>query len=163
MATQFGAWSFRHPKPADFFAIVNQSAGQNLDWYFDQVYRSSNVFDYGVQELASAHEGDPFRTTVVVRRFGEATFPVDVLVTFRNGERVTEHWDGKDRWKVYVYERNGAALSAQVDPNRVLLLDVAYTNNSKTLEPRGGTAATTWSLKWMIWLQDCLLSWGTLA
>jgi aminopeptidase N len=163
MATQFDTWSFKHPKPGDFFASVNAATGQNLDWYFDQVYRSSNVFDYGVQELASRRDGDLYRTTVVVRRYGEATFPVDVLVTFRNGERVTERWDGHDRWKAYAYDRVEPAVSAQVDPNRVLLLDVNYTNNSRTLSPRGDAAAQKWSLTWMVWLQDCLLSWGILV
>ena len=76
---------------------------------------------------------------------------------------MTEHWDGKDRWKAFTYDRLTRRLSAQVDPNRVLLLDVNYTNNSKTMEPRGGTAATKWSINWMVWLQDCLLSWTALA
>jgi hypothetical protein len=81
-------------------------------------------------------------------------------VTFKNGEQVTEHWEGRDRWKLYTYERPSQALTAQVDPNRILLLDVNITNNSRTLEPRGRRAATKWSLKWTIWLQDCLLSWA---
>ena len=163
MAAQFDRWRFKHPRPDDFFTIASSVSGRDLAWYFDQVYRSSNVFDYGVDELSSARDGEQYRTNVVVRRYGEATFPVDVAVTFRNGERVMEHWDGADRWKLYSYERPGPALSAQVDPDRVLLLDVNYTNNSKTLEPRGRTAGTKWSLTWMVWLQDCLLSWAALA
>ncbi len=163
MSTHFNAWAFKHPKPADFFAIVNRVTGQDLGWYFDQVHRSSNVFDYGVQDLTSTRDGDQYRTNVIVRRYGEATFPVDVLVTFTNGERVTERWDGQDRWKLYTYDRLTPAVSAQVDPNRVLLLDVNYTNNSKTLEPKGAVAATKWSLAWMVWLQDCLLAWAALA
>jgi hypothetical protein len=163
LAAHFDAGRFKHPKPDDFFAIVNGVAGQDLGWFFDQVYRSSNRFDYGVQDLTSARDGDQYRTNVIVRRYGEALFPVDVLVTFANGERITEHWDGKDRWKLYAYDRLTSAVSAQVDPNRVLLLDVNYTNNSKTLEPKTQAAATKWSLTWMIWLQDCLLSWAALA
>ena len=163
MSAHFDRWKFKHPKPNDFFDVVSEVAGQDLGWYFDQVYRSSNVFDYGVQDLKSARDGDQYRTDVIVRRYGEATFPVDVLVTFRSGERVTEHWDGKDRWKLYAYDRLAPVLSAQVDPNRVLLLDVDYTNNSKTLEPKGAAAATKWSLTWMVWLQDCLLSWAALV
>jgi hypothetical protein len=147
----------------DFFSLATSVSGQDLDWYFDQVYRSSNVFDYGVQTLKSTLEGDQHRATVVVRRYGEAIFPVDVLIVFAGGERVTEHWDGKDRWKAYTYERRSPVVSAQVDPNRVLLLDVDYTNNSRTLEPKGGTAAAKWSMTWMVWLQDCLLSWVALA
>jgi peptidase M1-like protein len=163
MAAQFENWKFKHPAPQDFFDTASAVAGRDLTPYFDQVYRSSNVFDYGVQNLQTEREGDGYRTTVIVRRFGEAIFPVDVLVTFRSGEPVTEHWDGQDRWKLYTYQRPAAVVSAQVDPNRVLLLDVDYTNNSKTLEPKGLAAATKWSLKWMVWLQDCLLSWASLV
>ncbi len=163
MSATFEKWKFRHPKPNDYLETVNAVAGRDLGWYFDQVYRSSNVFDYGVQDLKSARDGEQYRTNLIVRRYGEAIFPVDVVVAFRNGERVTEHWDGKDRWKLYTYDRPVQALDARVDPDRVLLLDVDYTNNSKTLEPKGSGAATKWSLKWMVWLQDCLLSWAALV
>lgn len=178
MSTFFARWKFRHPKPQDFFAVVNEVTGRDMTWFFDQVYRSSNVFDYAVSELSSgpvaasgffetkgrveykAENPTPgqFRTTVVVRRLGEGIFPVDVLVTFRNGEKVRERWDGRDRWKMFTYNRATAALSAQVDPERVLLLDIDYANNSRTLEPRGDEAATKWTLKWMSWLQDLLLT-----
>jgi aminopeptidase N len=162
MAAHFAKWQFKHPKPQHFFDTVNEVVGRDLGWYFDQVYRSSNTFDYGVQDLKSARDDDHYHTTVTARRYGEAIFPVDVVVTFRNGERVTEHWDGADRWKLYTYDRTSEALSAEVDPARVLLLDVAYTNNSKTLAPKGHKAATRWSLTWAIWLEDCLLSWAAL-
>ncbi len=95
---------------------------------------------------------------MVVRRLGKALFPVDVLVTFKDGARVRERWDGRDRWRMFTYDRGVEALSAQVDPERVLLLDVDDANNSRTLEPRGGEAATKWMLKWMVWLQDLLLT-----
>ena len=76
---------------------------------------------------------------------------------------MTEQWNGQDRWKLYSYDRAAQAVSAQVDPNRVLLLDINNTNNSKTLAPKGPQAATKWSIKWMVWLQDCLLSWAVLV
>jgi len=163
MSTYFAAWSFKHPAPDDFFRTASDVSGRDLREFFDQTYRSSNVFDYGVQDLNSGRDGDRYRTTLVVRRYGEAIFPVDVLVTFENGERVTERWDGRDRWKLFVYERPARASSAVVDPNRVLLLDVNPINNSRTLAPRGRQAARKWSATWFVWLQDCLLSWAALA
>ena len=163
MAAYFARWTFKHPKPRDFFDAVTDAGGQDLGWFFDQVYRSSDVFDYAVQDLTSRAEGDRFRTSVVVRRDGEAIFPVDVLVTFANGEKVIEHWSGRDRWKAFTYERPWRASSAAVDPDRVLLLDLNYTNNSRTITPRGAEAATKWSLKWMVWLQDLLLTWAFFA
>jgi hypothetical protein len=163
MSTHFTTWKFKHPKPNDFFDIATSVAGRDLGWFFDQVYRSSNVFDYGVQELTTTLDGSRYHTTLVVRRYGEAIFPVEVLVTFKNGEQVTQQWDGRERWKLYTFDRAAEALSAQIDPRHVLLLDVDYTNNSRTLVPRGKDAATKWSLKWAVWLQDCLLSWGFFA
>jgi hypothetical protein len=180
LSTYFERWKFRHPRPEDFFAIVNEVSGQDLTWFFDQVYRSSNVFDYAVDALDSRSlstrgfdvpngreptyqertDRDLYRTTVVVRRLGEATFPVDVLVGFENGDELREKWNGLDRWKTYTYERRARATTARVDPERVLLLDIDYTNNSRTLSPKADQAATKWSLKWMVWLQDLMLTWG---
>ena len=52
------------------------------------------------------------------------------------------------------------ARHAEVDPDRVLLLDLNATNNSFTLQPKGRQAARKWSLAWLIWLQDHLLTYG---
>ena len=181
LSTHFARWRFRHPRPADFFAIVNEVSGQDMTWFFDQVYRSSNTFDYAVDSLASepsrsrgfvTKDGRPgfvdqddtrFETRVVVRRLGEALFPVDVLVVFEDGSSERQRWDGQDRWKAYLFDRASRAVSAQVDPDRVLLLDVDRTNNSRTLAPRSSAAATKWSLVWLAWVQDLLLTWAFLV
>ena len=57
-------------------------------------------------------------------------------------------------------ERVARAVYAQVDPDRVLLLDLNTTNNSYSTQPRAGEAARKWSLAWLIWLQDHLLTYG---
>jgi hypothetical protein len=163
LAAYLSRWQFKHPRPHDFFETASAIAGHDLEWFFDQVYRSSNVFDYGIQDLQTTNEGGSFRTSAVVRRYGEGIFPVGVRVTFANGDQINEQWDGRDRWKLYTYDRPTRAVSAQVDPDGVLLLDVDTTNNSRTLAPRGSQAATKWSLKWMIWLQDLLLNWASIA
>jgi hypothetical protein len=163
LSTYFERWKFKHPRPDDFFAIAASTTGRDLTPFFDQVYRSSNEFDYGIQDLESTREGGHYRTTVVVRRYGEAIFPVEIVVAFDSGEQVTERWDGRDRWKAFSYDRGARAVSAVVDPNRVLLLDVNYTNNSMTLEPATSTAATRWSARWLIWLEECLLDWSALV
>ena len=85
---------------------------------------------------------------------------MDVVTTFANGEQMTEHWDGLERRVIYHLRPAVAAVSVQVDPERVLLLDVNYTNNSRTLEPRAGEAGLKWSLKWMTWLQDLMLTYA---
>jgi hypothetical protein len=161
LSTYFERWKFKHPKPSDFFDVVREVSGQGHVLFFDEVYRSSNSLDYGVQEFRSDRlDEDTFATTVVVRRYGEAVLPVDVVTTFENGETVKETWNGQDRRAIYVYERSARGATVKVDPDHVLLLDIAYTNNSRTIAPRRDEASLKWSLKWMVWLQDLMLTYG---
>jgi hypothetical protein len=161
LSTFFERWKFRHPRPDDFFRTVNEVSGQDLTWYFDQVYRSSNTFDYGIQDLVSERRDDgTFRTTVIARRYGEATFPVEVVTTFADGHQITEKWTGLERRAVYVYDRPSRVAHVQIDPKRVLLLDTTYTNNSRTLDPRSGDTSLGWAARWMVWLQDLMLTYA---
>ena len=177
LSVYFAKWKFGHPQPEDFFAVLDQVTGKDHGWFVDQVYRSSNTFDYSVDQLTSdptASRGimespdglkfqetkadGQFHTVVVVRRLGGGQFPVDVLVTFSNGEQAREKWDGTGRWGLFTFDRPFKAVSAQIDPERILLLDTNYANNSRTTEPRSAQAATKWTLRWMVWLQDLFMS-----
>jgi hypothetical protein len=182
LATYFERWRFRHPTPDDFFTIANEVSGQDLGWFFDQTYRSSNIFDYALRSLTSGADTSngffdtekglvvgardargQFRTVVVAERHGEATFPVEVRTTFADGETVTERWNGLGRRAIYTYVRDTRAVSAEVDPDFILRLDVQRTNNSLTTEPLGEAVSIKWALKWFVWLQDLLLTYGFFA
>jgi hypothetical protein len=173
----FARFRFGHPSPDDFFSVLNEVTGQDHQAFIEQVYNGSNRFDYAVDRFTSERAGarglfeeadglrfkeieagDTYRTTVVVRRLEAGQFPVDVLVTFSNGEQARETWAGLGRWAVFTFDKPVRAVSAQVDPERRLLLDTNFTNNSRTLEPQTERAATKWALRWMVWLQDLLLT-----
>jgi hypothetical protein len=179
MSTHFERWKFKHPQPQDFFNIANEVSGQDLTWFFDQVYRGSEAFDYAVESVVSKPAalegfdgkqvrrrdpktakkpapGQPFRTEVVVRRLGGGVFPVDVLLVFQDGSQVRERWDGKERWRLFVVERPSKLKHAIVDPDHKLVLDINYTNNSRVLEPAATVPVLKWTSKWMVWLQDLL-------
>jgi hypothetical protein len=177
LATFFERWKFKHPTPEDFFAVLNEVTGQDHKVFLEQVYTNSYNFDYAIERIVSeniswrglndsakglAYEQQTldklFRTTVVARRLGTGQLPVDVLVTFSDGHQERERWDGRARWQTFTYDRPARAVSAQIDPERVLLLDTNFTNNSRTLEPARDRAATKWSLRWMVWLQDLFMT-----
>lgn len=174
LSTFFTRWKFRHPTPDDFFAVLNEVTGQDHQDFIDQVYADSHTFDYAIERIESEHiawrglnDGlayeqqtldKLYRTIVVARRIGSGQFPVDVLVTFSDGHQERERWDGRARWQTFSYDRPARAVSAQIDPERVLLLDTNFTNNSRALTPAGDRAATKWSLRWMVWLQDLLMT-----
>ncbi|MEO5895586.1 MAG: M1 family metallopeptidase [Vicinamibacterales bacterium] len=160
MSTYFSRYAFKHPTPQDFFATINEVSGRDLTWYFQQVHASAVTFDYAIEQLTSESGKNGFHTTVVARRLGEGVFPIDVAVTFENGEQQRWRWDGRDSWKTFETDRPVRAASVEIDPERVLLLDVNVTNNSASLNPKGQAAARKWSLAWLVWLQGHLLTYG---
>ena len=54
MSLFFTRHVFTHPTPDDCFAALSEGAGQDLTWFFDEVYRGSNTVDYGIQRFTSA-------------------------------------------------------------------------------------------------------------
>jgi hypothetical protein len=141
--TYFMRYRFTHPTGEDFLKTIEEVSGKDLRWYFNQAIYGTNVLDY---EIANAHSDsldsnppkDPgaksspeiFRTQVAVRRKGDFIFPVDVLIKFDDGKSLVEHWDGRDRWVRYSYDRPAQLVSAEIDPEHKVPLDLNLFNNS---------------------------------
>ena len=68
-------------------------------------------------------------------REGETVFPVEMKMTLENGEVVERQWDGRDRWVKYEFTRTSKAKRVEIDPERKVLLDASFTNNSWVAEP----------------------------
>jgi len=143
LRTYFLRYRFTHPTNENFLETVEEVSGQNLRWYFDQAVYGTNLLDYEIVRATSDRldwylEKPPaekksetmFRTLVLVHRKGDFVFPTDVLIKFDNGESVTEHWDGKDRWVRYTYDKKARIVSAEIDPQHAVLLDRDFMNNS---------------------------------
>jgi len=160
LSTYFERYQFTHPTPDDFFAVANDVSGQDLRWYFDQVYRGAQVFDYGIDRFRSDASGARYHTQVAARRFADGVFPVTVRVTFADGRQTNWAWDGRDQWKLFEVDSDARAVTAEVDPTGVLVLDVNRTNNSASLRPQSAAASRKWSFTWLVWLQDQLLTYG---
>jgi hypothetical protein len=166
----------RRPTLDDLLRIASATSGQDLAWLLTPAFESAAVFDYAVSDLRSvATSQGGFDTTVVVARLADGQFTgasaprvgpyesgrgITVVVAFADGERAVETWDGRDAQKTFRYRSAARAESAQVDPDHRVVFDVARTNNSATLVPRTGTAATRWSMRWMAWLEQVLLNYG---
>jgi hypothetical protein len=163
LSTHFARGAYKHPTPEQFFAIANEVSGQDLTWFFDAVHRSSATFDYSVADVQSAKRGDQYSSTIVVRRLGDGVFPITTRVTYADGTTRDEKWDGRDRWHRIDLSHPSAIATVQVDPDRILLLDLNYTNNSWTAKPRGLDAAAKWATRWLTWAQELILSYGFFA
>ena len=182
MSTFFQRHQFKHPTTQDFIDTFNEVARQDLSWFFDETFFSSELVDYAVETARSTPipkpeglfdggqigpaEPEPeeadgqreYQTEVVVRRLEGARFPVDVLMVFDDGEEIRRQWDGQERWQRYSFQKPVRLKYAVVDPDRKLLLDIDPTNNSRYRSGDEGFSLATrkWTAKWLFWLQNLL-------
>ena len=157
MKTYFGRWKFKHPKSEDFFAVAEEVSGQNLDWFFDQFFKTPGQLDYSVDRIRSIEIKDPhgifkgelvepdktkdspeekiYKNEVVILRKGDLFFPQEILIVFENGEEIRETWEGRDRWKRFEYIKPNKLKMVKIDPEYKIPLDINQMNNSRLLKP----------------------------
>lgn len=142
MRQYFLRYRFAHPTGHDFLKTIEDVSSQNLSWYFDQAFSGTQILDYAISDLHSdrvkwyeavSAEPNMYRSYVVVHRDGDFVFPVNVKVTFDDHTSTTEHWDGRDRWIRYTYERKARAVTADIDPDRNVWLDRHFFNNGRSI------------------------------
>jgi len=107
------------------------------------------------KDSTAAEEEATYRTRVRVHRKGEVILPVDVLLVFENGDSLSYVWDGEERWTQYIVNKPVKLDYAVVDPQRKLVLDAQFSNNSKTREPQN-TAVHLMGNRALYWFESLL-------
>ncbi|MFZ2491529.1 MAG: M1 family metallopeptidase [Thermoanaerobaculia bacterium] len=115
------------------------------------------------EKAADKKKGRSWRSTVLVRRRGEIAFPVSLRVDYEGGGSRTipllengppaGPWLG--RFKRVELTSSKRLVSATVDPNDDLKLDVNRLNNARRARV-DGSAATRLSTRYVFWLQQLL-------
>jgi hypothetical protein len=92
----------------------------------------AGVFDrQGKRERVEAREdeGKDWDSSVVIRRRGTLSFPVDVQVTFSDDSTRRERWSGDEEWKRFEWRSPAALRAVVVDPDDRVLVDMDRSNN----------------------------------
>lgn len=79
----YAACRFKHPEPVDVQRTMEKVSGLQLDWYFDEWINTTRALDYGVASITGRNDS----VFISLRRTGEMLMPVDLSITWRNGER----------------------------------------------------------------------------
>jgi hypothetical protein len=125
---------------------------------------SRTPLDYRVAGVTDTTAPDgAIDSTVVVERRGERVLPVDIRVTFDDGSNVVETWDGGERRHAFSYRRAARVQTVEVDPDRVLRFESNRTNDTWTRRPNGARAAWKWTLHWLTWMEQVLVTYAAFA
>jgi len=170
--TYFMRYRFKHPTQEDFMNTINEVAGQDLSWYWNQAVYGTQIMDYEVmradsnpvkwwdENLKEKKGETEYETQVILHRKGDFVFPIEAVVKFDNGESTIERWDGKDRWVRYVYRKKAQVESVQIDPAYQATMDRDYLNNSLKTDSEHG-AVHKIAAYWMFFTQFLaqMISW----
>ncbi len=125
------AWAFKHPTPADFFRMMRDQSGMDLDWFWRGWIYSTARLDQAVDSITNRPDGG---SDVHLSNRGTMVMPAELGLTFADGSRTTvtlpvEMWNLGSRF-VYRVPDKRRVTRAEVDPRHVLP-DIDRSNNAR--------------------------------
>ncbi len=181
MHTYFMKYRFTHPTKEDFLKTIEEVAGKDLHWYFNQAVYGSQVYDYEVRNVSSfpvnwyeekkdkkdkksakGKDDTLYQSYVTVHRKEGFVMPVTVEIKFDNGEKIREQWDGQSRWTRFGYQKKAKVVSAELDPDHTVQIDRNNFNNSFLVKPnpKPTQKISNYWLFAMQWISQAMAWWA---
>ena len=117
----FAEYKFRNISMRDIQALAKEESREDLDWFFQEWFKTSKKCDYAVKEVKD--------NKVILENRGEIRMPVELLVEFEDGTKQKLSWDGRGKEKELLIEPFKTIKSVQLDPEK-RLLDLDRVNNN---------------------------------
>lgn len=122
------AWAFKHPTPADFFRVMRDASGMDLDFFWrDWIYTTARL-DQAVDSVAAVNG----QQKVFLSNRGTMTLPLELELTYEDGstERVRLPVEMWNLGRAFAYRvRGGKKVTGVVVDPRSALPDVDRANN----------------------------------
>ncbi len=138
---------FEHPGPEEFLGVFEEALGPRVASTLRAALFEKGWVDYAVDGVEDG--------SVLVRRRGTLSFPVDVELVSNDGSTRRERWDGVDASKRIVWRGAGSLRAAVVDPDERVMIDANFENNHGSV--RNASAGAPRALERMTyWMQLAL-------
>jgi hypothetical protein len=125
------AWAFKHPTPADFFRVMRDASGVELDWFWRGWIYSTSRLDQAVDSITARPDGG---SEVHLGNRGTMVMPAELRLTFADGTTETVRLP-VDMWNLgrsFTYRVPGTRVvrAAELDPKAVYP-DIDRSNNRR--------------------------------
>ena len=131
--TYIKRWAFKHPTPWDFFHSMDNAAGEDLSWFWNEWFMTTMTLDQSVKAIDYV-DNDPSKGSLItIENLGEMALPVTALIKEDNGKTSivklpAEIWQRGGVW-TFLHKSTGKIIMVTLDPDHVLP-DVDLENNS---------------------------------
>jgi hypothetical protein len=145
--TYIKRWAFKHPTPWDFFHTMDNAAGEDLSWFWNEWFFTTWKLDQAITGI-SYQDGDESKGALItIENLEEMALPVTISIKEENGKTgivklPAEVWQRGGTW-TFPYKSTSKIILATIDPDHKLP-DVNAENNSFSglPVPKGVTAVS---------------------
>jgi len=126
------AWAYKHPTPADFFRVMRNETGMDLDWFWrDWVYTTARL-DQAVDSVTAGAAGPEIHLS----NRGTMVMPAELAITYDDGTTdvvrlPVEMWNLGSRFTYRARHPRGMPVTVELDP-RAVFPDIDRVNNRWT-------------------------------
>jgi len=116
-------WAFKHPSPDDFFKSINNAAGEELNWFWNEWFYQTWTLDQSVENV-KYQDDDPSTALITLENKKQMVMPVLVEITEQNGKKdrvklPVEIWQRGGNYTLK-YKTDSPIVSVVVDPDKQL-------------------------------------------
>ncbi len=121
-------WKGKHPIPYDLFYTFNQSAGEDLAWFWKPWFFDLGYADLGIGKIENAKN----KTLITIEKNGEFPLPVHLYVKYKDGSELNidkkmNVWKSKEK-VIYIEVPKGDIDKIILNKN---LPDIDYADNKR--------------------------------
>ncbi len=80
-------WAFRHPTPWDFFHSINNAAGEDLTWFWKEMFVENYRLDQAITDVRYANNDSSQGADIHIQNLEKAAMPLIVEVTTVSGKK----------------------------------------------------------------------------
>ncbi|HVS94181.1 MAG TPA: M1 family metallopeptidase [Mucilaginibacter sp.] len=125
-------WAFKHPLPYDFFRVMNDASGEDLNWFFKPWFFTTWTLDQSIQSVKYVKDDPKNGAILTLVNKEKLAMPVDLKITLADGKVQNLHlpvniWQRGGVW-TFVYPSTTTIQSIEIDPDHQLP-DVDRKNN----------------------------------
>ncbi|MET0461847.1 MAG: M1 family metallopeptidase [Chitinophagaceae bacterium] len=117
-------WSYKHPTPTDFFRSIENSAGEDLAWFWKAVFFETYSLDQAVSKVEYLENDMKKGAIVTIDNLEKMAMPVTIEYTTASGKVArkklpVEIWQNNISWKVLLPTEE-EVTKVVIDPDKVL-------------------------------------------
>ncbi len=117
-------WAYKHPAPNDFFRMMNNSAGEDLNWFWNEWFCQTWTLDQGIKNVTYKDQDPSKGALITLINNEQMVMPVVLKIEEENGDvreirLPVEIWQKGGEY-IFNYPSTSRIKAVTIDPKKEL-------------------------------------------